>query len=271
MVTGSLLKKAPTIVFIFSLFFCSGINSCKSDSSQNETEADKPTSPQKAKSPQAAKIPLFTPENAVEILTEYGKNNPENTVKINTRLGAIVIKLYEETPLHRANFIMLCKRGYFDKTEFYRVIPQFMIQGGGTDDLKIKAAQRAIGKYRIPAEMRPNEIFHKRGALSMAREYENNPEKESASYDFFIVIGHSVSEQSLTNLEKERGLPFTSDAKSTYLKAGGAPHLDGDHTVFGEVTEGWEVVEKIALEPTTPDDNWPLNDILISTEIIEKE
>src|ERR1044072_7268968 len=117
---------------------------------------------------------LVTKENLREVLTAYGKENPENEVLIETSFGNIRLKLYEDTPLHRANFVKLIKDGYYDESLFYRIVYEFMIQGG---DTKKKL------DYRIPAEFN-SKYIHKKGALSMARVDENNPDKESSSTEF---------------------------------------------------------------------------------------
>src|SRR5882672_4351723 len=122
---------------------------------------------------------LVTNENKQEILLRYGKENQENGVIIETSFGNISLRLYDETPLHRANFIKLIKDGYYDNPEFYRVVENFVVQGG----VPLKKLD-----YTVPAEINPK-FVHKKGALAMARLDENNPEKESSSTEFYFVHG----------------------------------------------------------------------------------
>ena len=166
-----------------------------------------------------------------------------------TNYGRIVLLLYDETPLHRDNFIKLATNRVFDGLLFHRVIEKFMIQGG---DPTSKGAEpgKMLGDgtlgYNIPAEFRP-ELFHKRGALCAAREGDMvNPKKESSASQFYIVQGRVWSEAELDMMEQRSGKHFTDEQRKVYTTVGGTPHLDGDYTVFGEVIEGMEVVDKIA-------------------------
>lgn len=179
---------------------------------------------------------VVTQQNVREILTQYGKENPENEVTIETSYGTMKLKLYDETPLHRANFVKLIKEGDFDDSQFYRVVYEFMIQGG--------EPAKQLG-YRIPAEFNPK-YFHKHGALSMARAVENNPEKESSADQFFIIHGTRYTEDDLVSEAKAFGLNPTDEQKQVYMTKGGSMDLDQSFTTFGEVTEGFEVIEKIA-------------------------
>jgi peptidyl-prolyl cis-trans isomerase B (cyclophilin B) len=175
-------------------------------------------------------------QNVREALTQYGKENPENEVLIETSLGNMKLKLYDETPLHRANFVKLIKDGNFDDAEFYRVVYEFMIQGG-QPSLQLP--------YHIPAEFNPKYI-HKRGALSMARIIENNPAMESSAEQFFIIHGSRYTQEDLEGEMRYFGLTLTPEQQHIYKTAGGSMELDQKFTVFGEVTEGMEVIEKIA-------------------------
>jgi peptidyl-prolyl cis-trans isomerase A (cyclophilin A) len=207
-------------------------------------------------------------DNAVEFLTQYGKNNLETKVQITTTFGIIKLKLYEETPLHRANFLMLVKEGYFNDTYFYRVAKDFVIQGGNTD-LEITQSKRsAIGKYAIPHEIQPLKLYHKRGALCAAREWQNNPEKMSDVYNFYIVQGVKMHKLHLDKLDREREWKIPANQRAKYTSSGGAPHLDGEHTVFGEVYEGLEVLKKIA-DVEVDAVEWPKVDIVMQVEVIE--
>ncbi|PQA58694.1 peptidylprolyl isomerase [Siphonobacter curvatus] len=172
-------------------------------------------------------------DEVVQTLTEYGKEHPENRVSIHTRFGDIEIKLYDETPLHRANFIRMINSGYYDDRGFYRLVKGVCIQGGGE--------QRDQLNYTVPSEFRPN-LIHKKGTLSMARYSDNNPEKRSSSTEFFIVTkGIFYNEEELAK--------YPPALKSIYLKQGGEIIFDQEYTVFGEVTKGLDIVDKIAQMP----------------------
>lgn len=180
--------------------------------------------------------PTITNENLVEELTRYGKANPETSVVIETDYGTMRIKLYEETPLHRANFVKLIKEGHYESASFYRIFYQFMIQGG---ELSKQL------DYMIPAEFNTKYI-HKKGALAMARQDEDNPEKKSSSTEFFIVHGAPYADYQVTTDAENFKLNLTPEQRNTYMTQGGYMSLDQQYTVFGEVIEGIEIVDKIA-------------------------
>lgn len=167
-------------------------------------------------------------------------------IKMETTAGDIELVLYDETPQHRDNFVKVAKEGVYDGTLFHRVIKGFMIQGGDQDSKNAAPGERlgmgSLG-YRVPAEFDVN-LVHTRGALAAARD--NNPEKASSSNQFYIVDGKNVSEQELNTLQQQRGAAYTDAQRKEYLEIGGAPHLDGAYTVYGRVTKGMEVVDKIA-------------------------
>lgn len=178
----------------------------------------------------------ITQQNVREVLTQYGKDNPENEVLIETPYGNIALKLYDETPLHRANFVKLIKDGDLDDAEFYRVVNEFMIQGG---EMALQLP------YRIPPEFN-RKYIPKKGTLSMARPIDNNPAMESSAEQFFIIQGTRYTKEDLEMEMKYFGLTLTPEQKQIYLTEGGSMELDQKFTVFGEVTEGLEVIEKIA-------------------------
>lgn len=218
---------------------------------------------QKARSNAKAAAPTFEPLNdntVAPVLTQFGSQNPENVVVIGTRLGNIKIRLYDDTPLHRANFLRLVKMKYFDGTEFYRVVKNFMIQGGGSEK-----PGKEIGRYTVPAEFRPGR-WHVRGAVAMAREYKDNPQKRSASHDFYIVQGTKFSPAELEAFAVENQLNLSAEQRRIYTSRPGAPHLDNEHTVFGEVIEGMDVVDKIAALETDKG-NWPLQSVPVSISV----
>lgn len=179
---------------------------------------------------------LITQQNLQEVLTRYGKQNPEKEVVIETEYGSMRIRLYDETPLHRANFIKLIKEGHYENAEFYRIFYQFMIQGG---DLKNQL------DYMIPAEFNKR-FIHKKGALSMARQDENNPELQSSSTEFFIVHGAKYADYQVEQEVQNLGLTLSPTQKDIYMSEGGYMSLDQQYTVFGEVIEGLDVIDKIA-------------------------
>ena len=215
---------------------------------------------------------LITKANVLKKLTDYGFNNKENTVDIHTKYGLIRLRLYEDTPLHRANFIMLIKKGFFNNTLFYRVIRNFMIQGGNSDRDNVFHKMAKIGNYRIPSEILPNHI-HRRGALSMAvqEQYFKDPKKfnkNSSPYNFFMVQKGKISDEYMDKLEKIYSIKINESNRSIYRKYGGSPHLDGDYTVFGEVIKGMNVVDQINTVLTDAQDR-PIENILINIKIVE--
>lgn len=173
----------------------------------------------------------------------------EKSIKIETNYGVIILKLYDNTPLHTANLVKLCKEHYFDSTLFHRVIPSFVIQGGDPDS-KHAGPEKQLGdgdlSYLVPAEI--NAVnYHKRGALGMARD--NNPEKKSSACQFYIVVGKVVTEEQLNTISTKTNRVFNAEQRKVYTTLGGTPFLDGNYTVFGEVTKGMEVVDTIAQLP----------------------
>ncbi|MBQ2187387.1 MAG: peptidylprolyl isomerase [Bacteroidales bacterium] len=168
----------------------------------------------------------------------------ETKVLIKTTLGDITVMLYDDTPLHRDNFIKLVNEGWYNGSPFHRVIKNFMIQGGQNADGSVDPG------YRIPAEIKPNH-FHKKGALAAARQADQvNPQKMSSGSQFYIVQGQVMNETQLNMFESRYGKVFNAKQRQAYQTIGGTPHLDGDYTVFGEVTDGLEIVDKIAAVKT---------------------
>ncbi|MEI8049096.1 MAG: peptidylprolyl isomerase [Bacteroidota bacterium] len=182
-------------------------------------------------------------------------------VLIHTDLGDIKIGLYNDTPLHRDNFTKLAKEGFYDGSIFHRVIKGFMVQGGAAPAGKPEAAKL------IPAEILPNHI-HKKGALAAART--NNPKKESSGSQFYIVQGSKVSDQDLNQFDSKRAVKYTAEQRATYTSIGGTPFLDMEYTVFGEVLEGLDVIDKIAAVQTAPGDK-PVKDIKMTMKVIRKK
>lgn len=176
-------------------------------------------------------------------------------VRLETTMGDIVVALYNDTPLHRDNFLKLVRSGYYDGLLFHRVIRDFMIQGGDPDS-RDAAAGKQLGEggpgYTIPAEINYPTHYHKRGALAAAREGDDvNPEMRSAGSQFYIVWGKQPSEEQLAAYAQtirdasEGDVEVPDSIMQDYRTNGGTPHLDGAYTVFGEVVEGLKVVKKI--------------------------
>jgi cyclophilin family peptidyl-prolyl cis-trans isomerase len=181
---------------------------------------------------------------------------------IKTTMGNIKIKLYNETPKHRDNFIKLVKEGFYNGSIFHRVINQFMIQGGGA-----KNGSEDVG-YTIPAEFN-SKFIHKKGALAAARMPDQiNPEKASSGSQFYIVQGKKFADPELDAIEQRINKKFTPEEREVYKNIGGTPHLDGAYTIFGEVIEGLDVIDKIAAVKTAAGDK-PIEDIKMTIEEVK--
>ena len=230
--------------FLLSLFVIVLFSNCedKQTSKQTETSVKKDSVFQKTTSvskPKSTEYPKLTDKNAMEFFLEYEKENQENKVRITTDFGIIEILLYDKTKFHRANFIYLTKRNYFDGTQFYRVVKDFVIQGGSSDDYNIAKRRRKIGHYLLPPDTKRG-YTHKRGAVSMPSSEIENAYKLASPFQFFII-----------------------------QRPGGADYLDKEYTVFGEVTSGMDVVDKINSVKTDEGD-WPLQNVYIrKVEIIK--
>lgn len=211
--------------------------------------------------------------NAQVIANQAKKMNNDVMVEMATNYGKIVLMLYDDTPLHRDNFVNLVSKGVFDGMLFHRVIEKFMIQGGDPES-KGAPHDMMLGSgtlgYNVPAEF-VKERFHKRGALCAAREGDEvNPEKESSASQFYIVQGRVWKDEELDKLEKRMNREFGPEQRETYVSIGGTPFLDGEYTVFGEVVEGMEVVDKIASQPCDPNDR-PEKDVIIERMVVIKK
>ena len=188
----------------------------------------------------------------------------ETVVVIETNYGTIKAKLYNDTPLHRDNFIKLVNEGWYNGSPFHRVINNFMIQGGQNADGRLDPG------YTVPAEFRDNH-FHKKGALCAARQPDQvNPQKASSGSQFYIVQGQVFDDKKLELYEERLGKIFNAAQRQAYKTVGGTPHLDGDYTVFGEVTEGLDIVDKIARVQTGYMDV-PVEPVIINKITIEKD
>ena len=183
------------------------------------------------------KIFILNDKNAIPFFFEYAKNNKENKIRIETKYGDIDIELFNDTPYHRANFIYLTKKKYFDGTFFHRVVKDFIIQGGNSDSYEISKRRKNIGRYLLPPDS--NKGFkHHRGILSIPSSDIDNPYKLASPYEFFIVQSKN-----------------------------GAYHLDKNYTPFGKVIKGMDIVDLICnLE--TDKREWPIENIRIKVSII---
>lgn len=212
-------------------------NAITSDSLAITQKKENSESTKISKNTPERKYPVLTEKNAMEFFLQYEKEHKENKVRLVTDFGNIDILLFNETKFHRANFIYLTKQGYFDNTQFYRVIENYIVQGGSTDDRVVMKRRRKIGKYLLPTDTKRG-FKHDRGVISMPSSDIDNPHKLASPYEFFITL------------------------RDVY-------QLDGDYTIFGRVINGLDVCDKIA-EVETDDGDWPLQNVYIRTvEIIE--
>ena len=227
------MKNLFQIITIFLIMY-----GCNSPAKEN-VEQIKITDKKAVKKPVKKNEFKLSDDNVMEFFLEYDKHNKENLVRIITDFGNIEIQLFDNTKFHRSNFIYLTKKNYFEGTQFYRVINNFVIQAGNSDNRKISQKRKKIGRYLLPNDLDKG-YSHKRGMVSMPSSLVDNPYKMASPFEFFIVQSKN-----------------------------GAHHLDGNYTVFGKVTSGMDTVDKIA---STPTDNldWPLQNIYIKrVEIIE--
>ena len=178
-------------------------------------------------------------KNAIPFFFDYEKTLQEDKVRITTDYGSFVIQLYEKTPYHRANFIYLTKKGYFDNTYFHRVIKGFIIQGGNSDNRATGKKRAAIGRYLLPPDTKKG-YKHHRGTISMPSSEINNPHLLASPFEFFIVVTKP-----------------------------GSYHLDGKYTPFGRVIEGMNVVDAIN-NVDTGSDEWPLQNVVIKKAEVTK-
>jgi cyclophilin family peptidyl-prolyl cis-trans isomerase len=195
--------------------------------------------------------------------------NSEHLVLIKTSMGDMTVKLYDATPQHRDNFLKLANSNFYDSLLFHRVIRNFMIQGG---DPLSKNAKDSVplgmgdNGYTIPAEF-VDSLYHKKGALAAART--ENPTKASSGCQFYIVQGQVLTPEQITMMENQRGIKMTEKQKQIYSTVGGSPWLDGAYTVFGEVVEGLDVIDKIEAVKTLPGDRPVQNIYILSMKVLK--
>lgn len=203
------------------------------------------------------------------------KKDKRSIVRIETTMGTIRVALLDDAPIHRDNFIKLAKSGHYDGTLFHRVINKFMIQGGDPDSKQAEPG-KLLGdgdvKYTLAPEFLLPYYYHTRGALAAAREGDDvNPEQRSSGSQFYIVTGKRFGPASLKQVRgqlEEKGIEMTAQMYDDYIQYGGAPHLDGQYTVFGQVIEGMDVVEKIQTVSTDTNDR-PIQDIRVTHMEVE--
>lgn len=192
-------------------------------------------------------------------------------VEMETTEGTLVIRLHDDTPKHRDNFIKLVEEGYYNGLLFHRVIKGFMVQGGDPDS-RNAISGKLLGSggpaYKVPAEF-ADTLVHIKGALAAARMGDPvNPSKASSGSQFYIVQGRVMSKEDLDNYELQKNIKYTPHARQVYTEQGGAPQLDKEYTVFGQVIRGLDVIDKIAAQPTDTSDR-PSKDIkIIKTRIV---
>ncbi|QTD38183.1 peptidylprolyl isomerase [Polaribacter batillariae] len=224
---------------LFLVIFLVSLYQCKEEKKENEK---KEVILKKEKKVLEKKVEKrwdsLNKDNVEAFFTEYGKQHKENKVIIKTKFGNIKLRLYDDVPIHRANFIFLTKLKYFNTTEIYRVAKNFVIQGGNSDETYTVKQRRFYGNYPIKPEFKSHRK-HKYGALGAARDWENNPNKLSNPFEFYIVQNRN-----------------------------GAHHLNNEHTVFGEVISGFDTMDKISRVKVGVDE-WPEEDIKMTIEVLE--
>jgi len=184
---------------------------------------------------------------------------------IETDMGNIKVLLYDDTPLHKENFIKLANEKFYDDLLFHRIIKGFMMQGGDPESRGAAPGQR-LGSggpgYRIPAEFGH---LHFKGALAAARD--GNPDKKSSGSQFYIVQGKPITDAEIRGFEMQKGIQLNDAQRAKYIEVGGSPFLDMEYTVFGEVVEGLEVVDEICNTPVMPGDR-PKEDVKMKIRIL---
>ena len=235
--------KTIALITIIPLLF---LAACKDESAKKETVVSKKeelndttlSEIDQVEKPEQEEFKL-TEENAVPFFFEYQKDLNVNKVKLTTSMGSFTVQLYDNVPYHKANFIFLTRQGYFDGTQFHRIVKNFIIQGGNADDDETANKRRKLGRYLLPPDTRKG-YKHHRGTLSMPSSEINNPHKLASPYEFFIVVTKP-----------------------------GSYHLDGGFTPFGKVISGMDVVDKINSVEVGKGD-WPQQNVYIEkAEVIQ--
>tara|TARA_B100001250_G_scaffold22810_1_gene19202 strand:+ start:1408 stop:2124 length:717 start_codon:yes stop_codon:yes gene_type:complete len=233
------IKNILFILIIIILFACNNNNiSPKKNKTIEKNKTNQKVSNLKNEIIKKSENFFLNEKNTIPFFYKYEKENKENKVRIITSFGDIEIELFENTPYHRANFIYLIKKNYFNNTTFHRVVKGFIIQGGNSDSYEISRKRAVIGKYLLPPDTKKGYAHH-RGVLSMPSSDIDNPHKLASPYEFFIVV-----------------------------QKPGAYHLDGDYTIFGKVINGMDVVDKINEEEIDKRES-PVNNVYMKMEIIQ--
>ena len=212
-------------------------------------------------------IALLLIVNVVFVTNVFSQEKEETEEKqikilITTDYGDMTAVLYNETPQHRDNFVKLINEGWYEGSPFHRVMQNFMIQGGQNADGRLDPG------YTIPAEFVPGK-YHKKGALAAARQPDQvNPEKASSGSQFYFVQGQVLTDENIDMYANRLGIEIGEQQREAYKTIGGTPHLDGSYTVFGEVIDGMDVIDKIAAVKTGGN-NKPVEDVTMSIKIIE--
>ncbi len=231
------MKKIFIILLTITIFL-----SCEKDKKTNSPiplkESKKPFKKKSKIKKKAIIKDSLNNKNTEVFFTAYGEQNKETIVEFETRLGNFTVKLFNDTPIHRANFIFLAKKGYFDSTSFHRLVPNFVAQFGNSDRLETVKFRNKYKQYKLKPEFRKNHK-HYRGALAAARDWEYNPDKLSTPFEFYVVQNNK-----------------------------GEHHLNFEHTVFGKVIKGMKTIDKIILEKTDKDE-WPFKDIDLKVVMIK--
>ena len=234
-----LLKQSALTTSILLFFLVSCGEAPKKENSKNlETTAVKDTVPPQIEATQEGEETdqeeafVLDEENAIDFFFNYAKDLKKDKVRITTTMGSFTVQLYDDVPYHKANFIYLARKKYFDSTQFHRVVKNFIIQGGNSDDKRTSRKRRDIGRYLLPPDAKKG-YKHHRGTISMPSSERDNPHKLASPYEFFIVVTNP-----------------------------GSYHLDGSYTPFGRVIEGMDVVDAINNVPVG-DGDWPLKSIFI--------
>lgn len=222
-----------TSILLFFLVSC-GENPKKKETSVPKNQTIPDSIPTESQTPELEPEEEFSlnEENAIDFFFNYAKDVTANRVRLTTSMGSFTVRLYDDVPYHKANFIYLAHKGYFEGTQFHRVVKDFIIQGGNSDDRATVQKRRAIGRYLLPPDAKKGHRHH-RGTISTPSSERDNPHKLASPYEFFIVVTKP-----------------------------GSYHLDGSYTPFGRVVEGMDVVDAINNVPVG-DGDWPWNNVYI--------
>nr|WP_299383602.1 peptidylprolyl isomerase [Allomuricauda sp.] len=232
-----MLIKPSALTAIILLFFVAscGDSPKKQPPKQDETAVKADSIPPEI--PESVEVEeeeafVLNEDNAIDFFFNYAQELKEDKVRLTTSMGSFTIQLFDNVPYHKANFVYLSRKGYFDNTQFHRVVKDFIIQGGNSDDKETSKKRRLIGRYLLPPDTRKGHRHH-RGTISMPSSERDNPHKLASPYEFFIVVTKP-----------------------------GSYHLDGSYTPFGRVIEGMDVVDAINNVPVG-DGDWPWQNVYI--------